>query len=79
MKNSVKTLIFTLSLTSGIAFADNAKKAADIKNILPESAPSVESPAPVKKATVSERKTNYTAEQKAAIVDLKLKSLQKSE
>jgi hypothetical protein len=78
MKNSVKTLIFSLSLISGIALADDAKKAADIKNILPERAPSLESPAPVRKATVSNDQTKYTAEQKASIVDLKLKSLQKS-
>jgi hypothetical protein len=77
MKNLIKTLIFTLTLTSGFAIADDAVKTADIKSILPESAPSVESPAPVKKASELTKQTEYTAEQKAAIVDLKLKSQKK--
>jgi uncharacterized membrane protein (UPF0127 family) len=78
MRNSIKTLICALTLTSSIAFADDKMKTTDINDVLPQSTPNVESAAPERKNDNPATQTSYSPEQKAAIVELKLETVQKS-
>ena len=77
MRNSIKTLICALTLTSSIAFADDKMKTTDINEVLPQSTPNVESAAPEKKSNDLATQIKYSPEQKAAIVELKLETVQK--
>ena len=76
MKNLIKTIAFTIILGSSHVFAgslDDKMKTSDIKKVLPENIPSLEAPAP-EKTKVSKNQPNYSAAQKAAIVELKLEN-----
>lgn len=66
------TITSYANATSNIVVNEDKATVATIGKALPESGPALETPAP-QKATVS-KNDNYTAPQKANIVELKLKS-----
>ncbi|REA58522.1 hypothetical protein DSL64_20775 [Dyadobacter luteus] len=74
MKNIANILICTFVLGSTLTFAGQSedKATATPVNALPASAPALESPAPQKDKLAAD--TKYSAEQKASLVELKLKS-----
>jgi len=79
MKNSIKTIALAFILGSSQVFAnslDDKMKTSDINKVLPDNIPSMETPAP-EKSKVSKNQTDYSAAQKAAIVELKLESQKK--
>jgi hypothetical protein len=72
MKNSITSFVCALALSTTFAFGNIEDKAKfSATNTLPASTPSIETPAPQRKQATNE-KANYTASQKASIVELKV-------
>lgn len=72
MKNSITTFVCALALSTTVAFGNIEDKAKiSAVNTLPASTPSIETPAPPRKATANDY-AKYTASQKASIVELKI-------
>ena len=78
----MKTLIVGLAIlstfTSSVTFAGSNKElvTSDIRTVLPEQVQAIDSPAP-EKVKPTRRDTQYTAEQKASIVELSLETQKK--
>ncbi|TLU98858.1 hypothetical protein [Dyadobacter luticola] len=69
MKSIITTFAFALTLSTTFVFANETK--SESKVLLPVASGVFETPAPLNTATTNEM-VSYTAEQKAAIVELKL-------
>ena len=79
MKKVIKTIAFVSLLGVSQVFAHDSHekmKAVDINEVLPKNIPSIETQAP-EKNKISPNQTVYSATQKAAIVELELKSQEK--
>ncbi|MCF0069034.1 hypothetical protein LZD49_01040 [Dyadobacter sp. CY261] len=82
MKNAKNLLAIALVALTSAAYAnvnstytvEEKIKVAVVSNALPASAPAIETPAPQKEKLANDT-NNHSAAQKAAIVDLQLKSV----
>ena len=79
MKKVIKTIAFASLLGVSQVFAHDSNekmKPVDIDEVLPKNIPSIETQAP-EKNQISQYQTAYSSTQKAAIVELELKSQEK--